>query len=390
MITVSQMRIEIRRPSATGQYVDISSSQDGFSLPAALPAPAPAPAPAIPARPPLSVSVTPSAGTDDGAVPAAPAAAPVSSSWETAVLAKHKHPPSAEPPKAWQQAAVDVARAQSPPKHPPAGPHPYRDRDAVASASSSSSSAGEPVPGPAPRHPSPRPAVGTGMGASASASISGRPPRPRLDSQFSALSSSASMSASAAAGGAGSMRSSYQSSDTDDGDENVPAGGLSEADGLVALQPLSPYAQRTGVIIEGWLDKKSERTRMWQRRYFVLSESATEFCTLRIFYKAVETTYGTVPHKLKASIPISAIQAVKFNASKIRKGKQFKVVFNRGGRGGGGGGGGTASGYLSARSSDAGDSDREEEKTMSLKAETVQERLLWVALLQQALRLFAA
>jgi hypothetical protein len=206
------------------------------------------------------------------------------------------------------------------------------------------------------------------------------------------LSSSASLSTSAAGGGGGGatlMRTSYQSSDTDDGDENVPSGGLSESDGLVALQPLSPYAQRTGVIIEGWMDKKSDRTRLWQRRYFVLSESATEFCTLRIFYKAVETTYGTVPFKLKASIPISAIQTVRFNASKIRKGKQFKVVFNRSNKVVGGGGTLT-SGYMSAQSSDAGDSDREEEKTMSLKAETVQERLLWVALLEHALKLFTA
>ena len=81
-------------------------------------------------------------------------------------------------------------------------------------------------------------------------------------------------------------------------------------DGLVTLQPLSEYALHTGVIIEGWLQKKSDRTRLWQRRYFVLSESSTEFCVLRIYYKAVESSWGTLPLKLKAAIPLSAIQMV--------------------------------------------------------------------------------
>ena len=138
------------------------------------------------------------------------------------------------------------------------------------------------------------------------------------------------------------------------------------------------------------------------QRYFVLSESTTEFCVLRIFYKAVGSSWGTVPLKLKASIPISAVQTVTFNANRVKKGKQFKVVFNRHGRassgsGGGGsssgfgGGAGTGSGYVSAQSSDAGGSDNgtgADEKVMSLKAESVQERLLWVALVEKALALF--
>ena len=78
------------------------------------------------------------------------------------------------------------------------------------------------------------------------------------------------------------------------------------------MQPLSEYAQHTGVIIEGWLQKKSDRTRLWQRRYFVLSESSTEFCVLRIYYKAVESSWGTLPLKLKAAIPLSAIQMVSY------------------------------------------------------------------------------
>ena len=73
---------------------------------------------------------------------------------------------------------------------------------------------------------------------------------------------------------------------------------------------MSEYAKQTGVIIEGWLQKKSDRTRLWQRRYFVLSESATEFCVLRIYYKAVDSSWGTLPLKLKAAIPLSAIHMV--------------------------------------------------------------------------------
>jgi hypothetical protein len=124
------------------------------------------------------------------------------------------------------------------------------------------------------------------------------------------------------------------------------------------------------------------------QRYFVLSESAAEFCVLRIFYKAVDSSWGTVPLKLKASIPIAAIQTATFNANKVKKGKQFKVVFNRNGKPTTGGGG-TGSGYVSAQSSDAGGSDNgADEKVMSLKAESVKERLLWVALIEKALAVY--
>lgn len=45
-------------------------------------------------------------------------------------------------------------------------------------------------------------------------------------------------------------------------------GGLSadhDYDAYVSLPPLSEYAERTGVIIEGWLEKKSARTGFWQK-----------------------------------------------------------------------------------------------------------------------------
>lgn len=58
------------------------------------------------------------------------------------------------------------------------------------------------------------------------------------------------------------LASSYASSSMDS------EGGLSadhDYDAYVSLPPLSEYAERTGVIIEGWLEKKSARTGFWQK-----------------------------------------------------------------------------------------------------------------------------
>jgi hypothetical protein len=56
------------------------------------------------------------------------------------------------------------------------------------------------------------------------------------------------------------------------------------------------------------------------QRYFVLSESATAFCILRIYYKNIESSWGTIPLKLKAEIPIASIISVAAVGSKINKG----------------------------------------------------------------------
>jgi hypothetical protein len=133
-------------------------------------------------------------------------------------------------------------------------------------------------------------------------------------------------------------------------------GGLSadhDYDAYVSLPPLSEYAERTGVIIEGWLEKKSARTGFWQKvsvkcaalmsnpclicerhrreiltslisvfqRFFVLSESSEEFCVMRIYYKTVESSWGLVPLRKKATIPIGSVKGVSSVSSKIKQGE---------------------------------------------------------------------
>ena len=56
------------------------------------------------------------------------------------------------------------------------------------------------------------------------------------------------------------------------------------------------------------------------QRYFVLSESSTCFCVLRIYSRAVQTAWGAVPLGLRASIPIHSIEAVETVPSLAAKG----------------------------------------------------------------------
>jgi hypothetical protein len=60
-----------------------------------------------------------------------------------------------------------------------------------------------------------------------------------------------------------------------------------------------------------------------QQRYFVLSESTTCFCVLRIFSKAVVTAYGLVPVGLRSSVPIRSVEAVETVPTVAAKGKRF-------------------------------------------------------------------
>lgn len=52
----------------------------------------------------------------------------------------------------------------------------------------------------------------------------------------------------------------------------------------------------------------------------MLSESSSEFCVLRIYYKVVESCWGPVPLKKKSSIPIAAVKSVSSVSAKIQKG----------------------------------------------------------------------
>ena len=193
---------------------------------------------------------------------------PLASSWETAVPFR-KHTPEQELPPglhAALEAASDSLDA------PPPLPVP------VASASRPRiESRGLPPSAPQDAAPSLAPAADPHLALSQATSVGGRPPRPRVDSQYSALSSSFSTAlagtATATAATALDGRYSTYSSDNEDNDNDndndnddasvAPSTG--EVDGQLVLQPLSEYALRTGVVIEGWLQKKSDRTRLWQR-----------------------------------------------------------------------------------------------------------------------------
>jgi hypothetical protein len=62
----------------------------------------------------------------------------------------------------------------------------------------------------------------------------------------------------------------------------------------------------------------------------VLSESSEEFCVMRIYYKTVESSWGLVPLRKKATIPIGSMRGVSSVSSKIKQGEfksfQLKVT----------------------------------------------------------------
>lgn len=54
----------------------------------------------------------------------------------------------------------------------------------------------------------------------------------------------------------------------------------------------------------------------------MLAESSTEFCVLRIYYKVVESSWGTIPLKKKSSIPIGTVRSVAPISTKIKQGEE--------------------------------------------------------------------
>jgi hypothetical protein len=57
------------------------------------------------------------------------------------------------------------------------------------------------------------------------------------------------------------------------------------------------------------------------QRFFVLSESSEEFCVMGIYYKTVESSWGLVPLKKKATIAIGSVKGVSSVSSKIKQGE---------------------------------------------------------------------
>jgi hypothetical protein len=62
----------------------------------------------------------------------------------------------------------------------------------------------------------------------------------------------------------------------------------------------------------------------------VLAESSTEFCELRIYYKVVESSWGTIPLKKKASIPIGTVRSVAPISTKIKQGEVVRKSVSEG------------------------------------------------------------
>ena len=88
----------------------------------------------------------------------------------------------------------------------------------------------------------------------------------------------------------------------------------------------SEYAASTGLILDGWLEKKSRRTGFWIKRYYVLNESERDFCVLRTYSKCLETSWGVVPIQLKSEIALPNISSVATNANKSAKGTEFSII----------------------------------------------------------------
>ena len=96
----------------------------------------------------------------------------------------------------------------------------------------------------------------------------------------------------------------------------------------ISLPPLSEIAEETGIILEGYLNKKSSSILgQWQRRYFVLKESPIHFCELLIYYTAVESLWGMIPLQLKCTIPIFEVSSVETQGKVQAKGREFVVRF---------------------------------------------------------------
>jgi hypothetical protein len=91
--------------------------------------------------------------------------------------------------------------------------------------------------------------------------------------------------------------------------------------------PLSEFAIGCGVVFEGWLEKRS-KSGIWQRRWFVLAESRTEFCVLRIYSSCMKTAWGEVGIRLKAAIPVVALERIESRTARdpTASGREFLLV----------------------------------------------------------------
>ena len=57
----------------------------------------------------------------------------------------------------------------------------------------------------------------------------------------------------------------------------------------------------------------------------MLAESATEFCVLKCFQKAVQSAWGMVPLQIRTVVPTLSIEKLKTVTKKAAKGIQYIV-----------------------------------------------------------------
>lgn len=170
------------------------------------------------------------------------------------------------------------------------------------------------------------------------------------------------------------------------------------------LPPLSELAQATGVIMEGHLSKQSALMKRWQGRFLVLRESDEHLCELCLYKSAVPAAWGDVPLKLKAVIPILDVAAVEAVDSKAAQGREFllKFVPKAGPPPSKSLSSSLAFWRKSAEASGDDDDARSERsndsagsgnqygpsiRQLALRAEDAETRLLWVNMLNRALRM---
>jgi hypothetical protein len=130
---------------------------------------------------------------------------------------------------------------------------------------------------------------------------------------------------------------------------------------------------------------------LWLKRFYVLAESSTDFCVLKIYQTAVVSSWGLVPIKLKTIIPLSCIETVESIATKSSRGREFSLVVllngvlqdaTIAGIGSGNSDNGSADTGFAALGSSGKVKTTKETK---LRAEDAETRLLWVTLLKNAI-----
>ena len=88
--------------------------------------------------------------------------------------------------------------------------------------------------------------------------------------------------------------------------------------------PRSIFAESCGFVIDSWLEKKSNSTGLWIKRYFALSESTEHLCVLLQFQRPVQSIWGPIPLELTKAIPITSIESIHVSS----KPREFSLTLN--------------------------------------------------------------